>query len=48
LNKKIPNTGIDIPMNRFYPETRSYVAFPPLVATKSERTISTVQAQAAA
>lgn len=43
LNKKIPNTGIDISMNKIYSSTNSFVAFPPLVITKNEHEISTIQ-----
>jgi len=43
LNRKIPNTGIDIAMNRIYSTTNSYVSFPPLVVTKNEHEISTIQ-----
>lgn len=43
LNRRIPNTGIDIAMNRIYPESASYVAFPPLVVTPNERQSSTIQ-----
>lgn len=44
LNKRISTTGVDIAMNRFYANTRSFVAFPPLAITKNERATSTVQA----
>jgi len=43
LNRKIPNTGIDIAMNRVYASTNSFVSFPPLVITKNEHEISTIQ-----
>lgn len=43
LNRKIPNTGVDIAMNRIYANTNSYVAFPPLVVTKNDWQISTIQ-----
>lgn len=43
LNRKIPNTGIDIAMNRIYSETNSFVAFPPLVITENLHEISTIQ-----
>ena len=33
LRRVRPNDGIDVAMNRLYPATRSYVAFPPLVVT---------------
>jgi glycosyl transferase family 25 len=38
-----PNTGVDIAMARTYSVTQSFVAFPPLVATRNERATSTVQ-----
>lgn len=37
------NTGIDSQMNQIYPETLSYVAFPPLVVTPNEHARSTIQ-----
>jgi GR25 family glycosyltransferase involved in LPS biosynthesis len=43
LNKHLPNTGIDIAMNRIYSETLSFVSFPPLAVSKNERHISTAQ-----
>jgi glycosyl transferase, family 25 len=43
MNRMIPNTGIDIAMARTYSVTKSYAAFPPLVATRNERTASTIQ-----
>jgi GR25 family glycosyltransferase involved in LPS biosynthesis len=43
LNRQLPNNGIDIAMNRIYQSTNSYVAFPPLVITKNDHTITTVQ-----
>lgn len=43
LNRKISNTGIDIAMNRIYSKTNSFVSFPPLVITKNEHAISTIQ-----
>lgn len=43
LNRKIPNTGIDISMNRIYSQTNSFVSFPPLVATRNEHAISTIR-----
>lgn len=43
LNKKLPNAGIDIAMNRVYSEANSYVAFPPLAVTKNDHEISTIQ-----
>jgi GR25 family glycosyltransferase involved in LPS biosynthesis len=47
LNKNIENTGVDIAMNRIYPATRSFVAFPPLVATMNDRARSTIQPEPA-
>ena len=44
LSRRIPTTGMDIAMNRFYASTRSFVAFPPLAITKNERAMSPVQA----
>jgi len=43
LNRELMNTGIDIAMNRIYATTSSHVAFPPLVVTKNEHSISTIQ-----
>jgi glycosyl transferase, family 25 len=43
LNRNIPNTGIDIAMARLYSVTGSFVAFPPLVATRNEHVSSTIQ-----
>jgi len=43
LNKNIPNTGIDIAMNKVYSTTASFVSFPPLAITKNEHNISTIQ-----
>jgi GR25 family glycosyltransferase involved in LPS biosynthesis len=40
------NTGIDCQINLIYPETLSYAAFPPLVATPNLHSISTIQIQA--
>jgi glycosyl transferase, family 25 len=39
--REIVNNGIDIAMNRIYELTNSYVAFPPLVATRNENDVST-------
>jgi GR25 family glycosyltransferase involved in LPS biosynthesis len=41
--KGFPVTGLDIMMNRIYPQTKSYMCFPPLVVTKNELEISTIQ-----
>jgi glycosyl transferase family 25 len=43
LNRRLPNAGIDVSMNRIYSSTNAYVAFPPLVVTKNEHEISTIQ-----
>ncbi|MFJ9451903.1 glycosyltransferase family 25 protein [Herbaspirillum sp. NPDC101397] len=43
LNKELPNNGIDIAMNRIYASTNSFACFPPLVITKNEHEISSVQ-----
>jgi len=43
LDVAIKNNGIDISMNRCYSKTNSFVSFPPLVITKNEHEISTVQ-----
>ncbi|MDA8329102.1 MAG: glycosyltransferase family 25 protein [Betaproteobacteria bacterium] len=43
LNRQLPNNGIDIAMNKIYQATNSYVAFPPLVITKNDHTITTIQ-----
>lgn len=43
LNRELMNTGIDIAMNRIYSSSSSHVAFPPLVVTKNEHSISTIQ-----
>jgi len=43
LDKSLPNSGIDNVMSRIYSSTQSFVCFPPLVVTKNEQNISTVQ-----
>jgi GR25 family glycosyltransferase involved in LPS biosynthesis len=43
LNKRLPNTGIDLSMNKIYSATNAYVAFPPLAVTKNDHEISTIQ-----
>ncbi|WP_016835302.1 glycosyltransferase family 25 protein [Herbaspirillum lusitanum] len=43
INRELPNNGIDIAMNRIYASTNSYACFPPLVVTKNEHEISSVQ-----
>jgi len=42
LGRKLLNFGIDCVMNKHYPGLRSYVAFPPLVWTENDKTISDV------
>lgn len=44
LNRSLPNSGIDIMMNNYYPQLNAFLCFPPLVITKNEHGISTVQA----
>ena len=41
LNKKMPNTGIDVVLSHLYPQIAAFVSFPPLVLTKHERARST-------
>ena len=43
LKNKMPTTGIDLAMARFFSTTKSFVSFPPLVITKNEHSISTIQ-----
>jgi len=43
LKNKMPTMGIDVAMARFFSTTNSFVSFPPLVITKNEHSISTVQ-----
>ncbi|QWD72183.1 glycosyltransferase family 25 protein [Polynucleobacter sp. UB-Raua-W9] len=43
LNMKLENVALDISMNAFYAINQSYASFPPLVITKNEVEISTVQ-----
>lgn len=43
LGRELPNNGIDIPMMGQYPRSQSYVALPPLAATRNERATSLVQ-----
>jgi len=43
LNRRLPNTGIDIAMNKVYSSTNSFVCLPPLVVTKNEHAISTIR-----
>jgi len=41
--RELPNLGIDVMMSNAYPQTRSFMAFPPLVITKNEGATSTIQ-----
>ncbi len=43
LNRNLQNRGIDDMMNACYPELNAYVCFPPLVVTRNDHSISTVQ-----
>lgn len=43
FNKTMANVGIDVSMNRLYPRTDSFVAFPPLVVSENRAEDSTVQ-----
>jgi hypothetical protein len=43
LNRTLPNRGIDNMMNELYPKINAYVCFPPLVITKNDHALSTVQ-----
>jgi len=43
LKHKIRTTGSDMAMVRQYSSTKSFVSFPPLVITKNENHISTIQ-----
>lgn len=45
LEREMPNNGIDMAMNRIYETTQSYVCIPPLVVSKNEQSISTIQQQ---
>lgn len=47
LNRHLPNNGIDIVMNSFFrePDNNALVAFPPLVITSNDHSISTIQGQ---
>lgn len=44
LGFSIPNKGVDIAMSACYPSLNAFAAFPPLVVTKNEHEISTIQA----
>jgi glycosyl transferase, family 25 len=45
LERSVPYDGIDTVMNSFFPEphVQAFVAFPPLVVTPNEQSISTIQ-----
>lgn len=43
LGRELPNNGIDLPMMGLYPRSQSWVALPPLAATRNERETSLVQ-----
>ena len=47
INGNIPNYGIDIAMCNIYQSTDSYVCFPPLVVTKNDHSISSIQEKSA-
>lgn len=42
LNRQMMNIGIDVAMNKWYPYLQAYAAFPPLVVTRNDKTISDV------
>lgn len=46
LERVLPNSGIDIMLNDAYPRINAYVSFPPLIITKNQRSLSTVQQEA--
>ncbi len=43
LNRSLRNNGIDIIMNEAYPRMNAFLSFPPLVITRNDHSISTVQ-----
>jgi glycosyl transferase, family 25 len=43
LNRHLPNRALDDMLNSNYPDSNSYVSVPPLVLTKNEHAISTIQ-----
>jgi glycosyl transferase, family 25 len=45
---ELPNLALDVMMSNAYSQTQSFVAFPPLVITKNDRSKSTVQSAPAA
>ena len=42
ISPKFPNTGIDVVMNRAYPQLEAFVSLPPLAVTRNEHATSTV------
>ena len=46
LERVLPNSGLDIMLNDAYPSIYAYVSFPPLIITKNQRSLSTVQQEA--
>ena len=45
INKNVANYGLDIAMAHYYSQTNAFVSFPPLVVTKNEHEVSTIQNQ---
>ena len=45
LNRSLPNRALDDVLNAMYPDLNAYVSVPPLVLTKNEHGISTIQPQ---
>lgn len=43
LDRTLSNNGIDIATNAIYSKTNSFVSLPPLVVTKNDKSISTIQ-----
>ena len=43
INRTMPNSGIDCLLNAHYPSVNAYVCVPPLVLSKNEEEISTIQ-----
>jgi glycosyl transferase, family 25 len=46
LERVLPNSGLDIMLNDAYPSIYAYVSFPPLIITRNQHSISTVQQEA--
>jgi GR25 family glycosyltransferase involved in LPS biosynthesis len=46
LERELPNSGLDIMLNDAYPSIYAYVSFPPLIITRNQRSLSTVQQEA--